>query len=244
MSKLKDINLDDIKCKLPKNSKSDYWTLGIFIFIVILWVLPSLLQNICNEFYTLLNGYGTAFPAIIGVILLCIIKFDNKPLVSIADACKNGVPFSSLIMCAGTLALGSAMTNENIGLKNFLVDSISNALESNPLSLFVLFLIFIVWATIQTNLSSNMVTATVVTTVAVPILLATGSTEFVLISTVAIGMLSSFAFATPPSMPHIAISCSSNYTNTKQIFIYGSFLAILAIILTFSLGLGIGIVIF
>ena len=55
MSKLKDINLDDIKCKLPKNSKSDYWTLGIFIFIVILWVLPSLLQNICNEFYTLYN---------------------------------------------------------------------------------------------------------------------------------------------------------------------------------------------
>ena len=57
MSKLKDINLDDIKCKLPKNSKSDYWTLGIFIFIVILWGLPSLLQNVWNEFYTLLNYF-------------------------------------------------------------------------------------------------------------------------------------------------------------------------------------------
>ena len=242
VSALKDVNLDEMKQNIPKTTKRDVVTLVIFGLCVVLWVLPSILQNAWSEFYKLFNGYGTAFPAIVGVVLLCVIRIGDKPLVSIKEACEKGVPFSSLVMCAGTLALGSAMTNDAIGLKAFLIDNLSVSLSS--LAPFVLLIIFAVWAMLQTNVSSNMVTATIVTTVAMPIMLAVGSVQYCAIVACLIGMLSAFAFATPPSMPHIAIASSSEWSNTKDVFVYGFVVAIISVILAVVFGYFIGILVF
>ena len=54
-----------------------------------------------------------------------------------------------------------------------------------------------------------MVTATLVGTVASTVIASTFSTLNLEATICIIGMLSSFAFATPPSMPHIAIISSS-----------------------------------
>ena len=243
VSVLKDVSLDEMKKELPKTSARDIVTLVIFGICVLLWVLPSIFQNVGDgAFYKLFNGYGTAFPAIIGVVLLCIIWVDGKPLVNIKDACSKGVPFSSLIMCAGTLALGSAMTNDAIGLKSFLIDNLSSSLAG--LAPFVLLIIFALWAAFQTNVSSNMVTATIVTTVAMPIMLAVGSVQYCAICASIIGMLSAFAFATPPSMPHIAIASSSDWANTKDMLIYGSIGALLSVILAVLVGYFMGLLVF
>lgn len=238
--KLDNINNLDTSTKL---NKRDIWTLIIFITMVLLWILPSLLKGIWPAFYNLINGYGTAFPALIGVVIMSLIKIENKPLVSIGEACKNGVPFSSLIMCAGTLALSYALMSDAVGLKVFLNSNLSASLGSLPA--YALLIIFVIWATLQTNVSSNMVTATLVTSVAVPLLqnVTMGST-ILPIATILIGMLSAYAFATPPSMPHIAIACSSEYVTTKQALLYGSIIGFIAILLSISMGYGLGLLIF
>lgn len=242
MSKLKTENLDKIE-KTEKLTKRDILILSIVMLVILLWVLPSLLQSVWPQFYSLFNGYGTAFPAIIGVVLMSIIKCENKPLVSVGEACKKGVPFSSLIMCAGTLALSSAITSDAVGLKAFLTDNMSTLLVD--LLPYALLVIFAFWATLQTNVSSNMVTATVVTTIAVPILQSTGAGGAILPTTVVvIGMLSAYAFATPPSMPHIAIAASSDYATTKDTLTYGSILGIIAVLLSISVGYAIGLMVF
>ncbi len=242
MTQLKNIDVTEMKNNIEKTTSKDIIILCVFIFVVLLWVLPSIFQNVFPEFYNLINGYTTAFPAMIGVVILCIIKIDNKPLVSIKEACEKGVPFSSLIMCAGTLCLGSAMTSDAIGLKAFLVNNLSISLAN--LAPYVLLLIFTIWTIIQTNVSSNMVTATVVSMVAVQIFSAILGGAIFPLSIVVIGMLSSFAFATPPSMPHIAIASGSEWSNTKHVALYGTILAIMSILLTISVGYFIGILIF
>ena len=185
-----------------------------------------------------INNCKTAFPPIVGTLLLCIIKIDNKPLVTIQDAFKNGIPWISLIMCAGTLTLGSALTNSSIGLKTYIETNLTSALGG--LSQIVLLIIFVVWALIQTNLSSNMVTATLVSAVANTLLLGISSTLVLPCVISIIGMLSAYAFATPPSMPHIAITTSSGYATTKDVFKFGLILMIISMIISLAVGYPLG----
>ena len=59
-----------------------------------------------------------------------------------------------------------------------------------------------------------------------------------------VGMLSSFAFATPPSMPPIAIIASSETCSTKDVFIYGSILMVLSLIVSLLVAYPIGLLAF
>ena len=227
---------------LPKLNKKDIYTLVIFIIVLILWIIPSLFEYIWPSFYELFNTYGTSMPPLLGALALCVIRVDNEPLLKVDDAFKNGVPWSSLIMCAATLALGAALQNSDIGLISYLQTTLGPALNSLP-EIFLL-IIFAFWAALQTNLSSNMVTATLVATVASTILLSTNNTLNISATICIIGMLASFAFATPPSMPHIAIICSDESTSTKDVLIYGSIMMILSVLVSLLVAYPLGTLIF
>ncbi|MBQ0017149.1 MAG: anion permease [Clostridiales bacterium] len=232
-TKLNNIDLSQMKNELPKVNKEEIISLCVFLFVILLWVGISLTQNFANEFYTnYLKQYANALPPILGTLILCIVRVDKKPLLKIDDAFKNGVPWSSLVMCAGTLALSSALTNKSIGIQTVLENSLQTALAGVPAIL--LLIIFVVWATVQTNVSSNMVTAQLVSSVAA-IVLASSTLSIPAVASI-IGMLSAFAFATPPSMPHIAIAIGSDYANTKDMLLYGGILMLIAIIISCVVG--------
>lgn len=237
-SKLKDINIEEIKKDIPSIDKKDIATLVIFIIVILLWIIPSLFKDISPDFYKLINGYGTAMPPILGTILLCILRFDNKPIIKIDDAFKNGVPWGSLLMCAATLTLGSVLSDDTIGIKIFLQNSLGNSLIN--VSPILLLIIFVSWAAIQTNLSSNMVTASLVSAVCATLLRSIATTINLPSIICAIGMMSALAFATPPSMPHIAIISSNGYCETKDTLIYGSILMVISIILSLLIAYPLG----
>lgn len=242
---LKDINFNNIeklKEELPKINKKEIIVLTIFISILIIWILPSLFEYIYPPIYEIFNEYGLIMPPLLGTVLLCIIRVDKESLIKIDEAFKNGVPWASLIMCAATLALSEAIKSEDIGLMNFLETSLSPVLVNLPG--IALLIIFSLWALIQTNLSSNMVTATLVSTVATTIILSSTSTINFEATIVIIGMLSSFAFATPPSMPHIAIISSTESCSTKDVLLYGSILMLLSFIITLVISYPLGLLIF
>ena len=235
-------NVAKLKETTQKLDKKDIITLVIFILVLFLWIVPSLFEFIYYPIYEAFNKYGTIMPPLLGTILLCIIRVDKKPLISVEDAFKNGVPWGSLIMCAATLALGEAIKNEDIGLITYLQSTLGNSLVNLPA--LVLLIIFALWAAVQTNLSSNMVTATLVATVASTILTSTFSSLNLEATICIIGMIASFAFATPPSMPHIAIISASESTSTKEVFIYGSILMVISIIVSLLISYPIGLLIF
>ncbi len=224
--------LQGINSDTSKTTTSEKIILAIFIMVVLLWVAPGLLLLFIKDgpFFDFLNAFdalGTAFPPLIGIVSLCIIRVDDKPLLNIGEAMAKGVSWPSLVMCAGTLAIGSALTNTDIGITSWLSSNLSEMITSLP-SL-VMVLIFAIWATLQTNLSSNMVTATVVTTAALSI--TQGLNDISIPGLVIIiGALASYAFATPPAMPCVAIAASSGWTNTIQMMIYGFIAMIISIV--------------
>ncbi len=235
-------NVANLKKSLQKLDKKDIITLIIFISVLVLWIVPSIFEFIYYPIYEFFNKYGTIMPPLLGTILLCVIRVEEKPLLEVGDAFKNGVPWASLIMCAATLALGEAIKSEDIGLITYLQTNLGNSLVS--LSPIILLIIFALWAAIQTNLSSNMVTATLVGTVASTVIASTFSTLNLEATICIIGMLSSFAFATPPSMPHIAIISSSETLSTKEVFIYGIIIMLLSVLVALLISYPIGLLIF
>ncbi|MDE6357845.1 MAG: anion permease [Eubacteriales bacterium] len=232
MSKLKNIDTEFLKKDLKKADKQEILCVLVFIGVILLWILPSFVKSIFPNFYSVINGYGTAMPPLIGAIVLCIISIDNKPLLNFSEGIKS-VPWPALIMTAGTLTLGTAISSDDVLIKQFLADTLSKNLTG--LAPIILVLVFTIWASIQTNLSSNMVTVTVVTNVAIPFLLANSGVNTAAVVCI-IGMMSAFAFATPPSMPHIALTGSSGWTNVGQVFKYGGLLMIISIIITVFIG--------
>lgn len=238
-NKLEDIDIGLLKKDLPKITSRDITILAIFIVVILLWIVPSFFQNVAPNFYKFFNKYGSAMPPLLGTILLCVIRIKNEPLMKLEDAFKNGIPWTTLIVCAGTLALGAALTSDAIGIRTFLETNLSSSLATFPP--IALLVIFALWPALQTNVSSNMVTATLVATVASSILRTLSSTSLNVGAIICIiGMLASFAFATPPSMPHIAIVAGSEYCSTKDVLIYGGVLMFLSVAVSLLIGYPIG----
>ena len=234
MSTIHNIDFSSLKEELTPMDKKEKSILAVFCIIVALWVLPSLLKPYFPVVCTRISAMGTAMPPMLGVICYSIMTFDGKPVLNFAEGMRKGVQWSSLIMAAGTLALGSAMTNKSVGLSQYLVESLTPVLkEVSPV---LLVLIFTLWAAIQTNFSSNMVTVTVVSTVAIPLVLATNGAVSCPAVVSIIGMMSAYAFATPPAMPHVAIAIGSGWVESSDMFKCGFLYMAAAVIVTVLIG--------
>lgn len=221
------------KAFATKSKKMLVWSSAMLGICVVLICLCVVFQAQTNSIFDFLSGWNNAMPAILGTLLLCIVRVDKKSLVNIGDAFKNGIPWASLVMCAGTLGLGAAMSNSAIGLNTFLKTNLQSNLAN--VSGILLVCIFVIWALVQTNLSSNMVTATLVSSVAVSVIGSAGTVDLNAMVAI-VGMLSAFAFATPPSMPHIAITASSGYATTKDCLKFGMLLMLLSAIVAVAIG--------
>ena len=82
---LKSKEFDEMKKEVPKANRGEKTILAVFIFVIALWVLPSLLKSNSIEWianlFTWINDFGTAIPPLLGIILLSILKFEKKPLI-------------------------------------------------------------------------------------------------------------------------------------------------------------------
>lgn len=239
-SKLTNIDTSSLKKELPPINKVDIITVVTFIFVIILWIIPDFFKNAAPEFYNVISGWTTAMPPILGTLLLCIVRVNGKPIIKIDEAFKN-VPWGSLLMCAATLVLGVALTSNEIGIKTFLETNLNQSLLH--LDGFILLLLFTLWAALQTNLSSNMVTATLVASVAASVLLSINSSLHFNAVICIIGFMASLAFATPPSMPHIAIVSGSDYANVKDVLIFGGILMVLSVASLLAIGYPLGMLV-
>lgn len=233
MSVVKNTDVSSLKTAEPMDRKEKSILL-IFGIVVVLWVAPGLIKSFAPELSAYIDSFGTAMPPMLGAVAMSVITFKGKPLMNFAEAMSKGIPWGSLIMCAGTLSLGSAMTNPDVGLTQFLSDSI--APFAATLAPIALVLLFAFWASVQTNISSNMVTVTVVCAIAIPICMATGGAVNTAAVSAIIGMLASYAFATPPAMPCVAIAGGSGWTTTGALMKYGFIMMFAAIALSVVVG--------
>lgn len=217
-----------LKIKVSTNSvaitKNEIISLVVFLIVVVMWMISGLWPT----FIPILKTWTTTIPPILGVIVLCalgVLKFN--------DAIKNGVPWTAIILCASTLAVGKWLTTAEYGI----TDAIGNMMSSilgTPTAFTMIFAV-VAFAIIMTNLMSNIVTTTVAYNLLTPIVIATGIISPVL-STILIGISASMAYATPPAIAHIALAAGSEYCDSKDMLKYGGLVTIISIILVAGFG--------
>lgn len=237
-SKLGNLNPEHLKAEVKPLEKREKWVIGIFFAVVAAWVLPEFLKNILPGVATFFSSKGTTFPPMIGAIAMFMISIDGKPLLNFKEAMSKGIQWGGLVMAAATLAVGSAMTNADIGLTAWLSGVIEPVLSGLSPTLVVL--VFALWTYAMTNACSNMVTTTVVCAVAIPICMASGGTLNAAAVASMIGMGASYAFVLPPAHPNVALAIGTGWTNTSQVIRYGTMLMLAAVVASVFVGYPIG----
>lgn len=237
---LQDVQLQQISSlkELPAVTKQERWTVMIFVLVVLLWILPECLTVFWPIGAAFLKTAGLAFPPMIGTLLLALIRVDGKPLLNIQTALSKGVYWPSLLLVGATLSLGTLLTKPEIGVLPLLESGLTPLFSQ--WSSFLIVFVFVFWAGVQTNFSSNLVTVSVVTTVLTTI--AASSSLGINVAAVAclIGFMASLAYMTPPSMPYVAISVGSGWTSARDAFLYGTWLLVLSILAAMLIGYPLG----
>ena len=233
MRPLKDVNLEKLREDIKPLTKREKMIIGIFFTVVAMWVLPDLLKTRI-PFFAWLSAKGTTFPPMLGCSAMFLLSVDGEPLLTFKDAMNKGVQWGSLFMAAATLGIGSAMTNEAIGLTAWLSSAIEPVLAG--LTPTMIILVFVVWAFVMTNICSNMVTVTVVTAIAIPVCLGSGGSLSAAAMASMIGMAASYAYVLPPAHPNVAVAIGSGWASTSQIVKYGAALMAAAIAVTVLAG--------
>lgn len=239
MSKVANLDFDALEKTIPPMEKYEKMVLSICVAVVIMWIVPGFLKSSFPGIYQFFKNQGTAFPPLVGASLLCLLTLEGTPLLDFKEAVSKGVDWGSIIMAAGTLALGAAMTNKTVGITAWISQTIAPLLQSASAATMVLFII--AWASIQTNVSSNMVTVTVVTAIAIPLCNATNGAINTAVVCALIGMIASYAYATPPAHPAVALAIGSEKTTTGQVLKLGITMMIIAVLVTVAVGYPLGV---
>lgn len=215
------------------------WVACVFFGVVGLWLAPTGLQSLWPEGARSLTAYGTAFPPLVGVILLACRTNRHAPSWSLAQALARGVHWPSLLLVAATLTLGAVFKMDDIGLVSVLQHYLAPWLAQLPSWLVVC--VVVAWAGVQTNFSSNLVTVSVVCAVVIPVVqsFATPSVHLAALCCL-IGFMASLAFASPPAMPYVAIAVGSGWVRARTALCYGLWLLWWSIVVATALGYPLG----
>lgn len=234
VTELKPEKAMNLRGTVPTADLKEKIILAVVLLTVILWVGPSLIKEALPDVYTLINGWSTAMPPLLGCIILFITKIDGKRILDFKEAATKGVLWGSVLMTGAATWLGACLTNEGIGISQWLTESLSPLTANLPVIGMIMF--FMTWAILETNFSSNIVTVTVVSSVALSVLtvLPAGSVHVGAVVCM-VGFAAGICNMTPAGQSTInTVAIGSGWTTTKSMFIWGGIFALMGIlVLTF-----------
>ena len=227
---------------VPAADRKEKIVLGTMGLTVFLWIVPSLVKGVLPEFYATVNSWTTAMPPMVGCLILFILTDNGKSIMNFAETSKN-VMWGSVLMTAAATQLGSCLTNNDIGISTWLSDVLAPVANALPATGLVLF--FIAWAVLETNFSSNIVTTTVVSSIALAVTLALpAGTVSVPAIVCLIGFGAGVCNMTPAGQSTVnTVAIASGWTDSKSMFIWGGVFALAAILIMSFVGYPIGSVV-
>ena len=230
----RNVESKSIQKELGPMTKQEKIVLSVFLLVVFCWLAPSILKPFSSDAATFFNKLGNVYPPLVGVILLCIINVEGKPLCNFKEATSRGIPWGIVFLVGATVVMSSALTNEDVGISAWVGEIISTIAEN--LSPFVFSLFIIAAAVILTNFSSNAVTATLITSISIPIALIMPDKINPYAMAAVIGSAVNYAFATPLATAVVAIAAGTGWVNSKNMAKYGAVVGAIAILVFALIG--------
>ena len=221
----------NLRGTVPAADLKEKIILAVVFLTVFLWVGPSLIKNSFPEIYKTINGWSTAMPPLLGCIILFIIHTDKERILDFKEVTTKGILWGSILMTGAATWLGACLTNSDIGISQWLTSTLSPLSARLPVTGMIVF--FMTWAIIQTNFSSNIVTTTVVSAVALSVLTAlpVGSVNVATVVCM-VGFAAAICNMTPAGQSTInTVAIGSGWTTAKSMFIWGAYIAVAGILI-------------
>lgn len=228
LSKLKDVDFDDLKNSVPAAGKREYIVTTTFICVIFLWILPDFFGNIpvLDPIARFIGELGTAAPILTGVAILFAIRVEGAPILEFQKA-MNSVSWETITLIACAMALGDSIVSEKSGITAFLTEKIGSVISSNAGILFVG--LAMLWVVLQTNFMSNAICAMLVTVIA-PLAVKAGGVNPVVLG-ILVGSAANYSFATAASTSATAFVLGQKWTGPKFMAKYGFLMALIGVLL-------------
>ena len=228
---------------VPAADAKEKIVLATMALTVFLWIAPSLVKSIWPDFYTTINSWTTAMPPLLGCIILFLVRIDGKQIMNFKEVTTKGIMWGSILMTGAATIIGSALTNADIGISTWLSGVMSPI--AGGLSVTMLIIFFVAWTVIETNFSSNIVTTTVVSSIALAVLtvLPKGTVNVAAVLCL-IGFGAGICNMTPAGQSTVnTVAIGSGWTDAKSMFVWGGIFALIAIIVMSFVGYNIGVLV-
>lgn len=225
---------------IPAADRREWIILGTMAFTVLLWVGPSLIRGVMPELYATINRWSTAMPPLLGCIILFIATDKGERILNFKEATSKGILWASILMTGAATQLGACLTADSVGIKEWLSESLSVFTSTLPPTALIVF--FVVWCVLETNFSSNIVTTTVVSAVALTVLSSLPAGTVNIASVVClIGFGAAVCNMTPAGQSTInTVAIGSGWTSAKDMFIWGGIFAAIAVVIMSFIGYPLG----
>ena len=225
---------------VPPADRREKIILGTMGLVVLLWVGPSLIRGTLPDLYKTINSYTTAMPPLLGCIILFILKDKGERIMNFREVTSKGILWGSILMTGAATWLGACLTNKDVGISEWLTTTLQPLTANMSLTAMIMF--FMTWAILETNFSSNIVTTTVVSAVALSVLTAmTAGTVSVGAVLAMVGFSAAVCNMTPAGQSTInTVAIGSGWTTAKDMFIWGGIFAVMAILVLTYVGYPLG----
>jgi sodium-dependent dicarboxylate transporter 2/3/5 len=234
VTNLTSVDVESFRKIIQPMSRREKYAVVIFGIVLAMWVLPSICGIAFPAISSAFNTWGVVFPLLIGVTLMCAINIDGKPIINFSTAMEKHVSWSSIMLIATTMLLSTLLTQDNIGLGNFLSFHLASIMKGLSPAVFVFAISLL--AILLTNVASNNIVVAVLSVIALPLAQELLPNLHLPGLAAVIGTGTSYAFATPAATALAAISFSGGWIDIKCMVKYGCIVGLICIIVTAILG--------
>ena len=221
VSKFSSFDFDTLLTDQKPMGKDEKISVGIFVGVIIWWILPDLVKSSFPTFYAFINKLGIITPAIVACVLMSIIRVDDKPLMNFMSTLRTGAEWGAYLIMTAAMLMSSSISNADGGVVPWMTALLEPIFGSmNPL-LFVLIMGLV--CTIITNFTSCTVAVTVAAAIAIP-MISGGVVPGVQAGSlcIALGVVQALAYMTPPAGTVAAVTVGYEKLTPSEMFKSGA----------------------
>jgi sodium-dependent dicarboxylate transporter 2/3/5 len=215
--------------KLGPMTTGEKVAIAVFGTVILWWMFPSTLGLLMPELAVIIEKLGYTIPALVGAVALCLIRVKGRPVLTFRQW-MEGVEWSAIMLVSAIQIIANTLGKPELGITSALTSLFSPVTVGAPFTLFLI--VTMLWVVIQTNIMSNMVSASTVYAIMLPAALVAGHGNPVALA-FCIAAASEYAFSLPSATTSTAIVTGSGWVPPMFMVKYGVLL-ILPIVLLFA----------
>ena len=217
MSKLEKADLSSLAKEVAPMGTRERLTVVIALLVFGCWLLAGFLNVFAPKsgLAGFFNSVTTLAPAILGTVLLCLIRVDGKALMPFEQGMRNGISWNVVVLLSALFMLGNALALPTVGFNATIAGVVGPFIHSGASKFLIMFVIMLV-IILLTNILNNIPVVMLMLSVCIPLSEALGLSPLAVCLLITIS--GEMAFAVPSAFPAITIIYGDDWTRPQLIF--------------------------